>query len=254
MSDDEAQGKDDEKGATLGGPRDDELARHMSELARSLHAEEGEAAVLERMVGAAVGMIPGAQEASITLVHGRKRVETRVPTGDLAREIAALQEEVGQGPCLDAAFEHKTVSVPDLAAERRWPDFTAGALGLGAKSMLVFQLFIEGDNLGALNLYSRESDAFDCEAEQIGLLVAAHVAVAFAGTQKVEQLRDAAQSRDVIGQAKGILMERYNVTAEQAFLLLSGVSSHSNTKLVHVADHLASTGNLPSADGEPIPH
>ncbi|WP_417221255.1 ANTAR domain-containing protein [Arthrobacter sp.] len=169
--------------------------------------------------------------------------------GELAR---SLQEKVRQGRCLDAAFEHKTVNVPDLATERRWPKFGAEALGLGARSMLVSNCSSKATTWGALNLYSRASEAFDCESEQKGLLVAAQAAVALAGTQKAEQLRYAAQSRDVIGQAKGILMERYKVTSEQAFLLLASVSSHSNTKLVHIACHLVRSGSLPSADGEPL--
>ncbi|HXD28607.1 MAG TPA: ANTAR domain-containing protein [Arthrobacter sp.] len=118
--------------------------------------------------------------------------------------------------------------------------------------MLAFQLFVEGDNLGALNLYSRRAHNIDENSERIGLLMAAHAAVVFAGSQKADQLRDAAESRDLIGQAKGILMERYKVTAAQAFLLLAHASSVSNTKLFRVAEHLASTGNLPSEEERPL--
>lgn len=246
--DDVLPGEDEDDGKFLG----DGLAAQMSELARLLQAEEDETAILTRMVTAAVDMIPGVEEASIMVVQSRKKVEARAPSGELARQVDALQEKVGQGPCLDAVFEHKTVSVPDMSAEQRWPRFAEEALALGAASMLSFQLFVEGDNLGAFNLYSRQADAFDEESEQIGLLVAAHASVVFAGTQKIDQMRDAAESRDLIGQAKGILMERYKVTGAQAFLLLVQASSRSNTKLIRVAGHLADTGNLPPDGNQPL--
>jgi hypothetical protein len=110
--------------------------------------------------------------------------------------------------------------------------------------MLSFQLFVEGDRVGALNLYGEGPDAFDSESEQIGALVAAHAAVAFADSQKISQLGEALVARQLIGQAEGILMERYKITAEQAFLLLTRASSRSNIKLRDVAEHLASSGEI----------
>jgi GAF domain-containing protein len=136
------------------------------------------------------------------------------------------------------------VSVPDLASEQRWPDFSARAAALGVGSMLSFQLFVEGDNLGALNLYSSESDAFDDESEQVGLLFASHAAVAFADAQKLDQLNSAVETRDLIGQAKGILMERYRISAEQAFRVLTRVSQQRNRKLRDLAAELADTRHL----------
>jgi transcriptional regulator with GAF, ATPase, and Fis domain len=176
-------------------------------------------------------------------------VQSHAPSHELPLRVDALQSETGQGPCLDAVFEHRTVSVPDMANEDRWPRFAARAAELGAGSMLAFQLFVEGDNLGALNLYSRSTKAFDTESEEIGLLVAAHAAVAFAESRKMTQMHDALASRDLIGQAKGILMERYKITAAQAFILLGHSSSRTNTKLIRVAEHLTGTGELPPRAG-----
>lgn len=229
-----------------GGIRHDDLAERMGELARELQQERDGAAILLRMVRAAVEMIPGVQEASISLVLARKKVVARAPSGPLARDLDALQERFGEGPCLDAVHEHTVVRVPDMEAERRWPRFAAEAKALGAASMLSIRLFVEGEKLGALNLFSRDTDAFDEESEEIASLVAAHAAVVLAGTQHADQLRDAAATRDVIGQAKGILMERYKITAAHAFLLLAQASSRTNTKLVRVAERLAATGDLPS--------
>jgi hypothetical protein len=117
--------------------------------------------------------------------------------------------------------------------------------------MLSLQLFVEGDNLGALNLYARTPNAFTDESEQVGLLFAAHAAIAYAGVRKEAQLAQALASRDIIGQAKGILMERYKVTAECAFLMLARASQITNTKLQNVAADLARSGSLPDSARRP---
>lgn len=222
------------------------LAEQMSELARSLQAENNPQEVLAHLVRAAIELVPGADEGSISVVAGRREVQSQAPSSDLPKQVDALQSEVNQGPCLDAVYEHETVTVPDMASEQRWPDFSRKAAELGAASMLSFQLYVEGDNLGALNLYGRTPNAFTEESDQVGLLIASHAAIAFADAQKLGQMRDAMRSRDVIGQAKGILMERYGITAQNAFVMLTQTSSHTNTKLLDVAEHLATTGALPS--------
>ncbi len=139
----------------------------------------------------------------------------------------------------------QTVRVSDTASEDRWPEFAKRAAQLGVGSMLSFQLYVVGDNLGALNLYNREPDAFDDESEHVGLLFASHVAVAMAGAQRNEQLIRAIGTRDLIGQAKGILMERHKLTAEQAFMLLVRASQATHTKLRDIAEQLTTVGQLP---------
>ncbi|MHA7208796.1 GAF and ANTAR domain-containing protein [Arthrobacter sp. MDT1-65] len=225
-------------------PQDD-IALRLSDLARSLQRENSEDAVLERLVRTAVILVPGADEASITLVTGRHRVQSRAPSGDLARILDELQERTGEGPCMSAVYEERTVSVPDMRTERRWPRFSAKAAEAGAGSMLAFQLFVEGDNLGAMNLVGRSAHAFTEESDYVGSLVASHAAVAFADAQKLHQFKDAVATRDLIGQAKGILMERYGITAGQAFIMLVQVSTKTNAKLLVVAEELATTGSLP---------
>jgi GAF domain-containing protein len=227
-----------------GGSVSGELATRLSELARELQHEHDPDRVLSGIVQAAVQLIPGAAHASISVVTGRKNIDSPVASGDLPRKVDALQSSFGQGPCLDAAYEDRIVRVPDLSTETRWPAFSRGAVELGARSMLSIQLFVEGDRLGALNLYGAGPNAFDLESEQIGLLVAAHAAVAFADSQRISQLNEALISRQLIGQAEGILMERYKLTAQQAFLVLSRASTTSNTKLRDVAENLCSSGEI----------
>jgi GAF domain-containing protein len=136
--------------------------------------------------------------------------------------------------------------VDNLEDEQRWPKYRARALELGIRSSMSFQLFTDGRNLGALNLYSQQPHAFDEDAEQIGLLFAAHAAIALRGEQRETELQKAVRSRDTIGVAKGILMERYKVTDDQAFGMLVRISQHEHIKLLDVAAFLARSGQEPS--------
>jgi GAF domain-containing protein len=221
-----------------------ELASRLSDLARELQQEQDTDALLVDIVHAALDLIPHVAEASVSVVMGRRTVQSRAASGELPRQVDALQSSTGQGPCIDAAYEERIVRVPDMSREERWPDFAQAAYSAGARSMLSFQLFVEGDNLGALNLYGDDVNVFDEESEQVGLLVGAHAAVAFSDAQEISQLNQALDTRDLIGQAKGILMERFKISSQQAFQILTRASSESNTKLRDVADYLTSSGEI----------
>ncbi len=228
-----------------GGNRDgDDLAVKLSDLARTLQDEDDLKATLQAIVDAATGTVPGAQYAGLSVVQARRKVTTRAGTHDLVFQVDRAQYETGEGPCLDAVYEQRTVRLDDMGTEDRWPEFTRRTIELGVRSMLSFQLFVQHDNLGALNLYSAHANGFDEESQHVGLLFAAHAAVAMSGAQQQEHMRKAISARDVIGQAKGILMERYKLTADQAFTVLAQASQQSNIKLVEVARSLAGTGRL----------
>ena len=223
------------------------LAEVLGTLARDLEEQDDPDVLLTAIVAAAVAMVPGAEEGSISLVTARRRITSCGPTGELPVQVDAIQQEVGQGPCLDAAYEQHTVRVRDLATEERWPTFARRASAIGAASMLALQLYVQGDNLGALNLYAPKPDAFTDESEQVGLLFAAHAAIAYVGARNEAQLARALVSRDLIGQAKGILMERYQISGDRAFLVLTRSSQSSNRKLQDVAAALVESGTLPGA-------
>ena len=222
----------------------DDLAVQFSHLARELQSQTDAHQTLEGIVQAAVGLIPGVDEASISVVLNRKTVTSEAPSGELARAVDELQNEAGQGPCLDTAYEHETVRAADLRTETRWPRFTEKAVKLGAGSMLSLQLYVEGDDLGALNLYSRTAGAFDDESEHVGLLFASHAAIAYAAVQDKAGLSRSIQTRQLIGQAQGILMERHRITADAAFGLLVRASQHNNVKLRDLAERLVNSGEL----------
>ncbi|HYP46035.1 MAG TPA: GAF and ANTAR domain-containing protein [Propionibacteriaceae bacterium] len=222
----------------------DGLAHSLSELARSLEAVDDTETMLHDLVAAAVAEIPGVQEGSVNVVLRRRDVTSHSPSGELPKRVDALQAEVGEGPCLDAVFTQRLVRVPDMSKEQRWPRFAGRAAEAGAASMLSLRLWVEGDNLGALNLYSRKPHAFDDESEEVGLLFASHAAVALAGAQKQDQLAASMATRDLIGQAKGMLMERYQIDAQRAFAVMVRVSQDSNRKLRDVATELTTTGHV----------
>jgi len=223
-----------------------DLAEQLSRLAKALQKDRDLGATLETVVGAALELIPGAAAGSISVVEQRRNLRSEAPSSDLPVRFDRMQGELDEGPCLDSVWEEKTVRVNDFGQEsERWPRLAPAAVAAGVRSMLCFQLFVEGDNLGALNIIGSEPDAFDQESEDIGLLIAAHASVAFADAKQISQLQQAIDTRDLIGQAKGILMERYRITSQQAFLVLATASRNTNRKLRDVAGHLASTGELP---------
>jgi hypothetical protein len=222
----------------------DDLATELSRIARSLQEQEDPHDTLLEVVRAAVELVPGCDAGSISVVLGRRRVHSEAASDDLPRTVDALQEGLGEGPCLDAAYEHETVRVPDMAHEPRWPRFSAAAAEAGALGMMSFQLYVSGDNLGALNLFARQAFAFDDESEHIGLLFAAHAAVAYSAAQQKAGLARTVVTRQLIGQAQGILMERHKVTPETAFAMLVRVSQHRNEKLRSIAERLVDSGHL----------
>lgn len=187
------------------------------------------------IVEAAVKMIPGVRWAGISLVSGQQVIPT-VPTADLVAELDAVQTAANDGPSLTALRDHERLHIRDLSAEKRWPEFAAAALAHGVRSLLSFQLFVSDERFGALNLYADRPDSFDQESILIGDVLAQHASVALAGSSAERQFDQALASRDIIGQAKGILMHRASVDALQAFTMLIQVSQSTNTKLLAVAE------------------
>jgi GAF domain-containing protein len=206
--------------------------------------------VLTEIVQISRRAIPGAEASSITLIRD-DRAFTAAHDGQIAMDADELQYERGYGPCLDAGRSGEVFLVEDMHLEERWPDYARHAAELGVRSSLSVPLPFQGATIGALNNYARRPRAFTGTDLAVGEEVAAFVAIAVANaeaaaraTDDVANMRRAMASRSVIEQAKGILMERYKVTSEQAFTLLTHSSQRSNVKLREVAEELTSTGVL----------
>ncbi len=233
-----------------------DIAETFSNIARRLYRAVSVKDMLQEIADLSCQTIPGCDFAGMSFVQG-KTIETPAQTHPAVGELDALQSEIGEGPCVDAIAEHETFYVEDLDSESRWPTFAPKAVERGMASMLSLRLFIEENEdgertMGALNLYSRERSAFDETAQEVGLILASHASVALAGSQalgrkddEVANLHLALSGRDVIGQAKGILMERERLTAEQAFDVLRRASQHLNIKLREVAERVTVTGERP---------
>ncbi|MDG5486767.1 GAF and ANTAR domain-containing protein [Mycolicibacterium gadium] len=213
----------------------------IAELVQSLHGRpdaDSDTVVAELAEHAAVE-IPGAQYAGITLTRNGKHIETPAATHIYPMLLDKIQQRHQEGPCLTAAWEEKTVHVPNLETDDRFPLYRQDALAeTPIKSIMAFQLFIAGETIGALNVYSEAPNVFDSESRNIGLVFAAHSSVAWNSARRDEQFKRALSSRDVIGQAKGMIMERYDVDAVRAFELLRKLSQDSNVPLIRVATEL----------------
>jgi GAF domain-containing protein len=206
--------------------------------------------VLSEIVHISRRAIPGAEATSITLIRD-DRAFTAAFDGQIAMDADELQYERGYGPCLDAGRSGELFVVEDMRVEERWPDYASHVAQLGVLSSLSVPLPFQGATIGALNNYARKPGAFGEEDVALGEEVAAFVAIAVGNaeaaaraTDDVANMRRAMASRAVIEQAKGILMERYKITAEQAFTLLTHASQRSNVKLRDVAEELTATGVL----------
>ena len=219
------------------------LARLVAEFGEQTTA----AAVMDRIVASAATQIPGAEDAGITLVE-RGRVSTPAATSELVLRVDEIQYETREGPCLSVLGDEPLIQVDDLLEDTRWPRFSPQVAALGVRSMLSFHLQAQRRVLGALNLYATQPGAFNAQSDAFGMVLSAHAAVVLALITKVDNLSIAVQSRDVIGQAKGILMERYRLTDQQAFDLLVSASQATNTRVHEVATHLADTGELKGLD------
>lgn len=236
---------------TSEGAREHDLAQTLGAVARELEAQSSVSETLSSMTTAAVQTIVGADFAGITMVKANRAVSGQAHTHETARKCDELQDQLKEGPCLDAIAEQHTVLVPDMAVESRWPRFAAEALPLGVNSMMSFQLFAERGSLGALNLYGSAPYSFASDAQLVGELFATHAAMALAGASESRQLNTALATRDIIGQAKGILMHREDVDGTTAFNMLVRASQQANIKLSEVATWLVSEHEQPGRAPRP---
>lgn len=217
----------------------------MAEMAQSLQRSHSSVDDSLTVVGEAVlANIPGAASVGISLQAGRGRIETRSATDALPARVAEAQSATGQGPCLESIERRGPVRVDDVAAEQRWAEFTARVQAEPFASMLSVPLLVAGDAIGSLSVYSAAPGGFDADSEEMSFVLAHHAAVAIAGAREEEGLLQALDHRDLIGQAKGILMERHKLTADQAFRLLVRASQTMNVKLRDLAAQLAATGEF----------
>ncbi|GFG62734.1 hypothetical protein MKUB_02240 [Mycobacterium kubicae] len=221
--------------------RKHDLAKQMAALARTTAAPRTVSEILTEVTNAAVELISGADVAGVLLVKKGGEFESVADTDGIVAKLDALQHDFGEGPCAEAALHETVVRSDDLRTEPRWPRYAPAAEELGIRSSLSFKLYTADRTAGALNLFSTRSHAWDVDAETIGAILAAHAAAAILAGRHSEQMQSALASRDRIGQAKGIIMERYAIDEMRAFEMLRVLSQENQTKLVDIAQRVIDT-------------
>jgi GAF domain-containing protein len=215
---------------------DDARLREFLSTGRRFAASSTVEQTLELVLSAAVDTSPATDLAGVLLLEERGKITSPATTDDVVNELDRVQAEYTEGPCVESIYDEEMVSVADFAEElERWPHFARRALDLGVHSSLSFQLFTEGSRAGSLNLFSHRAHAFGEEDRVLGALFANQAGLALRGARRVAQLDRAVASRDVIGMAKGILIERFGIGDGEAFQRLVQSSQHTNMKLVDVA-------------------
>jgi GAF domain-containing protein len=228
----------------------EDFAEVLAEMARTFRDQPDLQTTLQSTVDLAARHLQGRAEVSVTLIHRHQQIETAASTSERAVRADQLQYELDEGPCLDAAWQHETFQIEDLATDQQYPRWSHRvAHELGFRGVVAYQLFTAEDTLGALNVYTEDPHPYESVDRAEGLLVATHAAIALQGARTEQQLSSALLSRNLIGQAQGILMERYQLTAARAFQFLVRTSQDSNTKLVQVAQRVVDT----RPDAEPPP-
>jgi transcriptional regulator with GAF, ATPase, and Fis domain len=239
----------DSTGLTVGNitsPDDVRIVDRVAAAARSLAEQPGLEQTLEHTVQQAVALVEGCEAAGVSLMKGRTSVTTAAQSDPLVERGDLMQYELDEGPCLDAIREAELVWSDDLAQDPRWPRWAPWAVKeLGVRSMLCVQLYTSATTHGALNLYSTEAHAFPRSAHPVAAMFGTVAVVALQGARTSDELHSALHTRNLIGQAQGIMMERYGVTAAQAFSVLSRVSQDSNVKLVEIARQVTENREVP---------
>lgn len=196
-----------------------------------------------------VDLVEGCDHAGVT-ISAQGVLSTPAASDDLVRRGDQWQYELDEGPCVDTVREQHTVIAQDLTADRRWSRWGPRVVEkLGINAMMSLLLYTDTDSYGALNLYADRDHVFDHRQIALAQSLAGHLAVALADSIEIHNRGRAMVSRTVIGQAEGIVMERFGLDAEAAFAYLRRVSQTNHRKLISVAEDLVATRRLPTVEG-----
>jgi GAF domain-containing protein len=226
---------------------DDELTpwSTVEQLVHTMRIPPGDSAdVVSRICAEATRIVPVVQHAGVIVVGPDRKLQTVFASGPVPRSLDELQMRTNTGPCLTAARKQIVVRMHDIAADTRWAEFRDAALGCDVASMLCVPLFVDEHVLGTLSLYGERPGVFREGAEPMARMLATLSAVALADDQKRQRMERALANRDLIGQAKGVLMVRQGIRADEAFAMLREHSQRTNSKLLRVAAQVVETGGL----------
>lgn len=222
------------------GPESWSAVEHLVRLFRLRSSDEP--ALVSAVCAESVRLIDPARHAGVILALGRRHLEIVATTGPVPQQLDELQQQTGNGPCLAAAESQELIRIEDVTTDRRWPPFATLATDAGVRSMLCLPLHVDTTTFGTLSLYAESPRAFKDVTESVARVLAVLAAITLSESRGRSNLQRALESRDLIGQAKGIIMQARRVTADEAFALLVRRSQETNTKLVDVAEAVVTTG------------
>jgi GAF domain-containing protein len=220
-----------------------DFANSIAEAARTMHQPLDSGDTLQSIVEVACNSVPGFDQVGIATLHKGGRIETRAYTGDLVLRLDEMQYGLQEGPCSAALQGTDEIAVSSLQHEQRWPRYVPQAQAAGVRSQMALKLYLDRGTLGGINFYSTVSDDVSPEAQGVARLFATHAAIALGHAQERETLNTALQTRKIIGQAVGILMERHEINEDRAFAFLIRASSHGNIKLRAIAQEIVDQRN-----------
>jgi GAF domain-containing protein len=220
------------------------VAAALTEAARTINQSRSLEDTLDAIVQATVRTVPGFDHVGISVVHHDGTFETKAGTDPLVWELDAMQYSLDEGPCVQAMRENDVVVAPHVRHEKdRWRRYIPQAVGAGLQAQLAMGLHDEGRTLGGLNLYSTESESVPEDAVEIAELFASHAAIALDHARDRQTLSEAVISRQLIGQATGLIMQRYQIDDEQAFDFLVRAASTAEVKVRVIAQELVDAAN-----------
>ncbi|MFC1413358.1 GAF and ANTAR domain-containing protein [Streptacidiphilus sp. N1-12] len=229
------------------------VAARLASSARALQGHAGVGETLRAIAETARELVEGSEHAGVSLLGSDGSLTSPAYTDPTVLQLDQLQAELDQGPSLEAmrGSQSQVLQIDDIAQEQRWPAFTRGAGALGIGSMLACRISTGGTPAAALNLHAGRPSAFNDEAVELAVVFAVHASLALVNAGLVESLRRSMESRQAIGEATGILMERHRVTSQKAFELLVEASQRLNVKLRDIAARVVETGQDPTSIKRP---
>lgn len=230
-------------------PDQEDLATTLARVAREINAPTDLSSTLQAIVQSAMDSLPDIDHVGISMVHKDGTIETMAGTDQLVWDLDAVQYDLHEGPCYDAIVRAAIVVANELRHDQRWPRYVPQAARRGVRSQIGVRLFIEGTTIGGMNMYSTSGDQIDPDVQHLAELFATHAALALGRARQDEDLQTALGTRKVIGQALGIVMERYQLDEDRAFQFLVRVSSQGNVKLRDIAQEIVDRANHPQVDG-----
>ncbi|WP_370617138.1 GAF and ANTAR domain-containing protein [Mumia qirimensis] len=227
-------------------------AREFADIAEALHTRPTPTDTAEQVVAYARDQLD-ADWAGLTLIRAGGRLITAAPSDPLVETVDRLQYELDEGPCRDSAWHDRTLVARDLRCDPRWPQWGPKAAALGITSALAAELSSSDRRIGSINLYWRERRDISSDDAAYAHIFARHAALALQESFSHANLHVALDTRKLIGQAQGILMERFGLQGDQAFAVLRRYSQTHNLKLRAVAEELVATRHLPGDSGGELP-